>query len=45
VTVPDEDMNLVVKASGKFDCVLEEPGGAEIPLGVGDWLLWKQVSP
>ena len=46
VTVPDEDMALT-KAAGFFDCVLEEPGAGtpEVPLGVGDWILWKQVSP
>lgn len=44
VEIPDEDMDLDVKA-GKLDLVLEEPGGDEIPVFVGDWIIWKDVSP
>lgn len=46
VTIPDEDME-ITKASGYFDCVLEEPGAGtpEVPLGVGDWRLYKRVTP
>jgi len=45
VTIPDEDMTLVGYKAGKLDLVLEEPGGAEIPMLVGDWVVWKEVTP
>lgn len=44
VTIPDEDMVLSSKA-GKFDLVLEDPDGHEKPLIVGNWVLWKAVTP
>lgn len=46
VTITDEDMDLdEAYTRGKMDLVLEEPGGAEIPVFVGDWIIWKDVSP
>jgi hypothetical protein len=45
ITISDETMETVVAKGGKMDMVLEEPGGAEIPFFVGDWVLYKQVSP
>jgi hypothetical protein len=45
VIVPDEATGAIVKAAGKLDCVLEDPAGHEIPVGVGDWVAWKQVTP
>jgi hypothetical protein len=42
--IPDEDMVIDAK-SGKIDAVLEDPDGHEDPIVVGDWLLWKDVSP
>jgi len=45
ITIPDEDMTLVGYKAGKLDLVLEEPGGAEIPMLVGDWTIWKEVTP
>jgi hypothetical protein len=44
IEIPDEAMDTAFKA-GKMDLVLEEPGGAEIPVFVGDWVIWKDVSP
>ena len=44
VTITDELMDIAAKG-GKFDFVLEEPGGAEIPIMVGDWVAWKLVTP
>lgn len=44
VTIPDEEMAITAKA-GKLDMVLEEPGGAEIPIMVGDWTLYRDVTP
>lgn len=43
--ITDEVTELITAKAGKFDLVLEEPGGKEIPLVVGDWLLWKRVTP
>jgi hypothetical protein len=42
--IPDEDMGIEAK-SGKIDVVLEDPAGHEDPIAVGDWLLWRDVSP
>jgi hypothetical protein len=36
---------VTAKKSGKEDLVLEDPSGKEIPLLVGDWLLWSPVTP
>lgn len=44
VEIPDEAMDFAFKA-GKLDLVLEEPSGAEIPVLVGDWVVWKDVTP
>jgi hypothetical protein len=44
IEIPDEEMDIDAKA-GKMDLVLEEPGGDEIPVFVGDWVIWKDVSP
>lgn len=44
ITITDENMDIGAKA-GKLDLVLEEPGGAEIPVLVGDWVIWKDVTP
>lgn len=45
VTIPDEDMALVGYKSGKLDLVLEEPTGQEVPMLVGNWIIWKEVTP
>ena len=44
VEIPDEDMTITAK-KGKMDMLLEEPGGDEIPVFVGDWLLYYEVTP
>jgi len=43
--IPDEVTEAITARSGKLDLVIEEPGGAEHPLVVGDWVLWKRVTP
>ena len=42
VEIPDE-ATVVNARSGKFDLILEEPSGAEIPVCVGDWVLYRGV--
>ena len=44
VLIPDEDMDITAK-SGKVDLVLEDPDGQEDPIMVGDWILWREVTP
>lgn len=45
VVIPDEEMSLVGYKAGKLDLVLEEPSGQEIPMLVGDWVIWREVTP
>jgi hypothetical protein len=45
VVIPDETTETIVAKIGKLDLVLEEPGGSEIPMVVGDWVLFKRVTP
>jgi hypothetical protein len=45
VTISDEITETIVAKLGKLDLVLEEPGGAEVPMIVGDWVLFKRVTP
>lgn len=44
VEIPDEQMDLAA-TKGKLDLVLEEPGGAELPVFVGTWISQKPVTP
>ena len=46
IEIPDEEMDFeeTIK-KGKLDLVLEEPGGDEIPVIVGDWIVWRDVTP
>lgn len=44
VKIPDESMTIDAK-SGKVDLVLEDPDGNEDPIMVGDWILWREVTP
>lgn len=45
IEVSDELMALASTIKGgKLDCLLEEPGGAEVPFFVGDWIVWKNVA-
>ena len=44
ISIEDESMDIDAK-SGKMDLVLQEPSGSEIPVFVGDWIIWKDVSP
>lgn len=45
IAIPDETMVLAPNIKGgKLDCLLEEPGGAEVPFFVGDWTVFKNVA-
>lgn len=45
VTVSDEEMESVEVAKGRWDLVLEAPGGAEDPVCVGAFYTWRRVTP
>jgi len=45
ITIPDEVTETITAKLGKLDLVLEEPSGAEVPMLVGDWVLYKKVTP
>lgn len=51
VEIPDEQMTLVLPStgliakSGKLDAVLKEPGGGETPLAVGNFIVYRAVTP
>lgn len=45
VAIPDEDTQGFTMTKGKWDLVLEAPGGAEDPVCVGAFYVWREVTP